>query len=295
MKYIKITCCVILLYILLIPCGCSETDQVQESDEMLITFDMQHPALARATTSAFEKQDQIGVYMTGHGIPLEVAGNFLNNELLTFDGTKWNPARKLYWDEGSFDVFAYYPYIPSLSGVDDLPFSVALDQSVTSTDSGLDGYEASDFLWATDQNVTASDSPVSLSFKHRMSKMVVRLIKGKDYDGDIPEDAEVYIHNTVPSATIDLSVGIVTRNTHGTAQTIKAKKEKEMRYSAIVVPQRLTNQVPLVEVVMKGVSYMVESKFVFKPGIQHTLSVTISKNPEQVKIEIGGEIEDWED
>ena len=62
-----------------------------------------------------------------------------------------------------------------------------------------------------------------------------------------------------------------------------------------MVPQRLTNQVPLVEVVMKGVSYMVESKFVFKPGIQHTLSVTISKNPEQVKIEIGGEIEDWED
>lgn len=295
MKYIKITCCVILLYILLIPCGCSETDQVQESDEMLITFDMQHPALARATTSAFEKQDQIGVYMTGHGIPLEVAGNFLNNERLTFDGTKWNPARKLYWDEGSFDVFAYYPYIPSLTGVDDLPFSVALDQSVTSTDSGLDGYEASDFLWATDQNVTASDSPVSLSFKHRMSKMVVRLMKGKDYDGDIPEDAEVYIHNTVPSATIDLSVGIVTRNTHGTAQTIKAKKVNKTQYTAIVVPQRLTNQVPLVEVVMKGVSYMVESKFVFKPGIQHTLSVTISKNPEQVKIEIGGEIEDWED
>lgn len=95
MKYIKITCCVILLYILLIPCGCSETDQVQESNEMLITFDMQHPALARATTSAFEKQDQIGVYMTGHGIPLEVAGNFLNNELLTFDGTKWNPAQKV--------------------------------------------------------------------------------------------------------------------------------------------------------------------------------------------------------
>ena len=83
--------------------------------------------------------------------------------------------------------------------------------------------------------------------------MVVRLMKGKDYDGDIPEDAEVYIHNTVPSATIDLSVGIVTRNTHGTAQTIKAKKVNKTQYTAIVVPQRLTNQVPLVEVVMKGV------------------------------------------
>ena len=43
---------------------------------------------------------------------------------------------------------------------------------------------------------------------------------------------------------------------------------------------------------MKGVAYLVESRFVFKPGIQHTITVVISKNPEQVKIEIGGEIED---
>ena len=45
---------------------------------------------------------------------------------------------------------------------------------------------------------------------------------------------------------------------------------------------------------MKGVSYLVESSFVFKPGIEHVLSVVIDKNPEQVKIEIGGEIETWE-
>lgn len=120
--------------------------------------------------------------------------------------------------------FRLLPVHPLSFGRGRSAFFCGMDQSATSTDSGLDGYEASDFLWATDQNVTASDSPVSLSFKHRMSKMVVRLMKGKDYDGDIPEDAEVYIHNTVPSATIDLSVGIVTRNTHGTAQTIKAKK-----------------------------------------------------------------------
>ena len=95
--------------------------------------------------------------MTGLGIPYEVSGNFLNYELLRFDWSKWNRGSMLYWDEGSFDVFAYYPYIPSPSGVDDLPFSVALDQSATSTDSGLDGYEASDFLWATDTEAALSD------------------------------------------------------------------------------------------------------------------------------------------
>lgn len=36
-----------------------------------------------------------------------------------------------------------------------------------------------------------------------------------------------------------------------------------------------------------------ESTFVFKQGICHNVTLILSKNPEQVKIEIGGEIEDW--
>ena len=124
--------------------------------------------------------------------------------------------------------------------------------------------------------------------------MLIKLIKGDDYEGDLPEDAEVYIHSTVPDATIDLSAGIVTRNPHKTAQSIRAKSLGEHKYSAILVPQRLDNRQPLVEVIMKGVSYLYESKFLFKPGIQHSVQLAVSKNPEQVKIEIGGEIENWE-
>ena len=123
---------------------------------------------------------------------------------------------------------------------------------------------------------------------------MVKLIKGEDYEGDLPEDAEVYVHNTVPSATIDLSVGVVTRNPHGTSQSIRAKSLGNHKYTAIVVPQRLDNRQPLVEVIMKGVSYLYESKFLFKPGIQHTVQLAVSKNPEQIKIDIGGEIENWE-
>ena len=51
---------------------------------------------------------------------------------------------------------------------------------------------------------------------------------------------------------------------------------------------------PLVEVVMKGVSYLVESKFLFKAGTNHLVNVIISDNPEQVKIEVGGEKGDWQ-
>jgi hypothetical protein len=51
--------------------------------------------------------------------------------------------------------------------------------------------------------------------------------------------------------------------------------------------------VPLVEVVAKGVSYLYESRFVFKPGVNHLVNLILSDNPEQVKINIGGEVEGW--
>ena len=255
---------------------------------------MVHPSLARATATDFEAGDRMGVFLTEKDAPLEVSGNYVNNELLTYSGSKWESGRKIYWNDGAYDVFGYYPYVSPLTSVDDMPFEVALDQTTARDGSLLGGYEASDFLWARSKNVTAGDGAVKLTFAHRMSRLNVRLVKGEDYDGELPEEAEVYVHNTVPSATIDLSAGFVTKNPYGTAATIRAMKTGTYQYSAILVPQRIDNSKPLVEVVMKGVAYLVESRFVFKPGIQHTVTVVISKNPEQVKIEIGGEIENWD-
>ena len=64
-------------------------------------------------------------------------------------------------------------------------------------------------------------------------------------------------------------------------------------YSAIVVPQKLSSRTPLVEIVADGVSYMMEGKISYNPGYSHTLTVTLSKSPENIKIDIGGEIVDW--
>ena len=191
-------------------------------------------------------------------------------------------------------AYAYYPYMQSVSSIEDLPFSVSTDQSTAKTANALGGYEASDLLYAVSKGVKASASPVSLTFKHIMSKLKIRLVKGEDFEGEMPKKAEVYVHNTVPTATIDLQEGAATRYVKGTRQTIKAHQDGDYTYSAIVVPQRLDNRQPLVEVVMNGVSYMFESKFVFKPGVEHLVNLIITENPEQVKIDIGGEIQNWD-
>jgi len=41
------------------------------------------------------------------------------------------------------------------------------------------------------------------------------------------------------------------------------------------------------------VSYLMEGKISLKQGMRHTITVTLDKNPEQTKIDIGGEISGW--
>lgn len=279
------------LIILLTLAGCSDyTDNISENQKDTMTFSVTHPnqqTVTRATETSFENGDRIGLFITGKDKLLEQSGNYINNAALSFNGSQWSTANPIYWDNGTYNVYAYYPYATPVSSVDDYPFNVSSNQSGTE-------YTASDFLWANKASVTASNSPIPLQFRHCMSRILIKLVKGEDYEGDLPENAEVYIHNTVPSATIDLNVGVVTRNPHSTKQSIRAKSLGNYKYAAILVPQRLDNRQPLVEVVMKGVSYLYESKFLFKSGIQHSVQLVVSKNPEQIKIEIGGEVENWE-
>ena len=259
-----------------------------------MTFAINYPGRSRATETDFEMNDKIGLYVAKADVPLEIGGNLVNNEPLTYDGTNWNATRNLYWDEGTYNAYAYYPYINKVSSIEDQPFSISTDQSTSKTETALGGYEASDLLFATSKNLTASTSPVPLNFKHIMSKLLIRLVQGEDFEGEMPTTATVYVHNTVPEATIDLQAGVATRYVKGTKQTIIAHQDDDYIYSAIIVPQRIENRMPLIEVIMNGVSYLFESKFQFKPGTEHLVNLIISDNPDQVKIDVGGEIQGWQ-
>lgn len=279
--------------------SCSEetlpTDKSTDSKGIEMKLLMTHPgSKTRATATDFEAGDKTGVFVTLADKPLQVGGNVVNNEALTFIDDEWKAAKKLYWDEGTYNVYAYYPYISSVSSIEDQPFSISLDQSKEKTATALGGYEASDLLYATSKGVVASEEPVHLTFKHIMSKLTIRLIKGEDFEGEMPANAIVYVHNTVPEATIDLQAGVATRNAKATRKTIIAHHDADYLYSAIVVPQRIENRMPLIEVVMNNMSYLYESKFQFKPGMEQLVNLIIPNNPDNIRIDIAGDVKNWE-
>ena len=288
----------IISVMLLTPGLFSCTGESQEPDNNLskgkvaMEFTFSHPSQSRATETSFEDGDVVGLFVSEADKTLEISGNTVNNEGLTYTGSSWKSARPLYWDAGLYNVYACYPRFDNVNSITDLSFEVSTDQSETSS-ADMEGYEASDLLFASAKEISASADPVNLQFRHIMSKISIRLIKGEDYEGEIPETATVYIHNTVTEATVDLAAGVATKAVRGDRKTVTARQTGPTSYSAILVPQRLENRVPLIEVVMNGVSFLYESKFLFKPGIHHIVNLVVDKNPEQIKIEIGGEITDW--
>ena len=270
-------------------CSNDETsEQGYKADNGEMQFLFVYPTtVTRATDTSFENSDKIGVYVTAKNEPLQIGGNEVNNELFTYNGTSWTSGRKVYWNNGSHDVYAYYPYSKTVNDISDYAFQVEADQSTAA------GYTASDFLWAGKKGVTASASPVTLTFAHKLSNVVVRLVKGENYTGDIPASTEVYVHSTVTKAVIDLSTGDAAKDDYAGTGTVRCRQNSASEYVACLVPQNITTRRPLVEVISGGVSYLMEGKISLKPGMRHTITVTLDKNPEQTKIDIGGEIIGW--
>ena len=157
----------------------NEPTAIGNNGKTEMKFTLSHPSQTRATDTSFEQGDAVGLYVAEASAPLEIAGNIVNNERLVFSGTKWVADHKLYWDNGSYNVYAYYPQMPHVSSVTDLPFQVSTDQTVAGGQEP-DGYEASDLLYSSALGVAASADPVNLMFSHIMSKLSIRLIKGEE-------------------------------------------------------------------------------------------------------------------
>ncbi|MBO5685713.1 MAG: fimbrillin family protein, partial [Alistipes sp.] len=219
-KYISIA------VILLLAASCDKEHDFAQENPNEITVEASMGG-ARATLTNFEPGDQMSLYaveyIDGKVAEVQPAGNFLNNELMTYNGTKWNAGRTLYWSENPCDFYGFYPYQPTAS-MSDILYEVAADQSKPSADGVLGGYEQSDLMWAKASNVTRNDGAVHLQFRHMMTRVVVDIVRGPKFEGELPEDISVHIYNTATSAFVDWRIGSVEVNHQGGHKTINMRQ-----------------------------------------------------------------------
>ena len=277
--------------------SCQKEGPTKIQGDNQIVFEFGLPA-TKATAENFEVGDKVSVwaveYATDEAPELQIGGNFLNNEKLTFDGNSWSSNRTLYWSSKACDFYAVYPYIEP-SSVDSYLFDIATDQNTERTDVALGGYEASDLLFAKAEAVTRTDSKVSLKFNHMMSKCVVNVIKGEKFEGELPNDIVVHIYNTVTTADLNLASGSLEKYVLGDRKTITMKKLSNDKFEAVVIPQNIERRTPLIEISMGGIAYLLEYSLSFRPGYQHTINLTVNTSPDQEKFEISIDpnINDW--
>ena len=282
----------------LVAMGCAREniDNTPVVDDGVMRIEALHPS-TRATETSFENGDVIGLYATTYegeqATPLQISGNWINNEALTYNGSSWKGRRTFYWNEGLMDVYGYYPYMePTV--INKHKWAVQTDQSLPATEGALSAYEASDFLWAKAEGVSQEDGSVQLQFKHMCSKVVIKLVKGEKYTDAFPEDIDVYLYSTVPQALINFTTGIVSKDPHGDAQKIKARKVAIDTFEVIVVPQSILEYAPFVEIIMGGISYMTEEIFTYHAGKEYIVSITLDNSPQKIEINVGGSVGGWD-
>ena len=111
-------------------CACEKENKVEAyvPDSGEIQLNMIYPgAKTRVTDVGFDANDQIGVYVTASDAALQLAGNEVNNELFEYNGTSWTSARRVYWNWGTHNLYAYYPYSAKVNDVVDYSFRVQTD------------------------------------------------------------------------------------------------------------------------------------------------------------------------
>lgn len=274
---------------LLATTSCSKEEGNSDNGQLLLAPAL--PNMSKATETEFESGDQFGIYAVEYKedapLPLQLSGNWANNSMALYNGTNWSISPVIWWNNASkLDVIAYYPYNSNPNSVDNYLFTIEEDQRES-------GFTLSDLMWAKAKGAERSAGAVALNFRHKLSRLDIKLIRGDDFEGDIPADAVVRVMGTVSSAIMDMESGGIEKNPQGKEITITAHQRGVGEYSAIIVPQKILNQIPLVEILVNNVSYLVSSRFIFEEGVRHTLNITLNSDPNKILITIGGGIEDW--
>jgi len=281
--------------VIIILSGASCTKDASFDKTMMNIKGVVNNSQTKVSDSGFENSDQIGVFVIDYSgtTPgsLSPTTNHATNVKHTYVSAidSWTPetGKEIYWNDAvtKIDVYGYFPYNSSVTSISEYPFSVQTDQSTSSN------YFNSDFLWAKTSNVTAQTFPVTLTFGHRMSKVVITTTAGAGFTESEFNAAtkSVQILGTKLSSKINLSNGTVSVDNSTENGTITPKANGNV-FTAVLVPQTIVESTVFIKITVNDVEYYYSKGFTFESNKQYNFTVSVNKNSLSV---VSNNVSEW--
>ena len=278
--------------------ACSSKDDFSIADDNVIKLSAHIDEMKTRTVGNnyihygnFASDEQIRVYMKEHGTANNVTGIGTEGYSIYTYGTSGftSTDSPMYPQSNGVDVTAVYPSDVATTGT----FSISQNQY------DEEEYRKSDLMSAYVENHKKSNGTVELTFKHLLSKVIIKINAGTTgISTSNIKSASMYVpHLETPiswNQTTGWSLGQITESA-GNHEIIIASNETYTSegYSAILIPGTIP---PGYEFLAFGVdgsifSFVNSDPIELKPGCVHTFTFTIVND--KVKLSDFSNIDDW--
>ena len=271
-----------LTIVALLFAGCSKEndDSIEDFTSKYVSINATMDLSTKATATAFESGDVIGVYAWNGSDETITAGT--EKKDYGYDGSDWSTLNPMEWTDLTTNYYFFGVYPTTDHVVDDFtadPFELVSNQIT------------SDILIATYlTGMNGSNAiAVPLVFTHAMAKFTINLSHGTEWT-TTPTVSSVTVSGAYDNATINYLTKVVTptgKTTDISMPILSANSE----YESVMIPQSISGDITIV-IDKTDYVYTPDTPIVLTAGknyilslvVGHDESVTIDPDPSKTKI-----------
>ena len=260
--------------------GCDKEDSLSDVNETGIRFTA-YMTESRATDTAWEVGDEIGIYMQQTGTSGFVNANYKYTNSSDDVNTFTSDTPMKYLGNGTVNFMAVYPY---QQGVTDGNYHFTL---------GNEDLSDNDIMYASVTGIEAGTGNVSLTFSHKLAKIVLQL---EDNSGNAVSDAAVSIDKQCTTGALNVADGTVSATGDSYTSTLSFANAGNGTYEVIVIPDKGYAERTIV-ITANGTTYRCPVEDIaFDASTKNTISILLQASAGETTIDLelsGLKIDDW--
>lgn len=271
----------------LILSGCNKDEDLNNAGTNGVSF-TSYMIGSRATDTAWEPNDEIGVYMQNAGSEgyANVNVKYANSEAACNKFTSTSPITYPEGGTGTVSFMAVYPYNGDIADG---------NYTFTLADGDL---SKNDIMYADAPSIASGVTNVDLTFQHKLSKIILQL---KDEQNNAVKGATVRIDNQCVNGVLNVADGTVSVASDAAYTSVLTFAEGENgQYEVIVIPDEgregrsiviTTKEEKTYRCPVGNIAFGNSQKYTFPVSLQAPAS---SGGETIIKLEMGSlDIDDW--